>query len=40
MKPVTVNDPDKFDRILGKLIATPPENQKDMKTPKRPAAKQ
>lgn len=35
MKPIVVNDSVKFDRILGKLIDTPPETQKEMKrTPK------
>jgi hypothetical protein len=34
MKPIVVRDPAKFDQILGKMIAAPPEKQKDMKLPK------
>ena len=39
MKPIVVRDPEKFDRILGKLIATPPETQKQMQRPPKTSPK-
>lgn len=39
MKPIVVNDTQKFDKIIGRLIATPPEKQKDMKLSPKPSTK-